>query len=951
MTGDIITGEGRHPLSRVSTAALRTAGALRSHGVRPGDRVLLATENSVEQVVALLALMHLDASIVLVDRRRTAPQQAAIEDRTRAGWLLHDADDALRTTSSTAPAPLSVEDLCGVYLRDGAPADDLADGLQLEDWRGRRDAVVCWSSGTTGEPKAIARTGNSVLRNIESTAHRMEYRADDVLLPLLPFSHQYGLSLVLLWWTTGCSLVIPPHSRLDHAVRFAVDAGVTVVDAAPSTYHSLLKLTARRPVLGAGLESVRMFCVGGAPLGERLAGEFRERMGRPLLDGYGSSEAGNIALATLADPVGCGQPLDGVDLRIHAEDGTQAAPGAAGEISVRTPGLMSGYLDAEGALAPLVDDRYRTGDLGYRDAQGNVHVIGRKRAVHRLGHTLYPEALAAAAEACGRPVRVVPVDDERLGCRLVFVVEDEAGQDAGHWRRAMAPHLPSHGQPNVVLVVPELPLNRNGKTDAHRLRQLAEGAVGRAEGQHPAPGAAAQQDHEARQRVQGRQDAEDREHRDGREHTQGREQPAGTPIRTIAGATPMNRNPSSRTAPIPGRLDALDAVRGHVAKDPAPLLKILTEIANHQAAESDVASFLATLGGAAREIETYRPGRVGRTAVFMPSNVLLYSYALFVLVPSLYSEDVVFRPSSQVADQTRRLHEYLAPVHGLPVTLSDLGQRAFVEGPVSEADVLVFTGTYTNGEKVREQLRRDQLLAFFGQGINPFIVAPGADPLKAAQGAVSIRMYNSGQDCYGPDVFFVHADELEGFLASLNAQLDALRFGEHTDPAAGYGPIYYEAAMEMAADHLRRHAKWIVRGGEVDFRRRRIAPTVLVRPMSDKGSLPEMFAPIFNVIPYDDTEQLHRRLSSPFFNERAMGAMVYGDAPDTVELLSQRHHTSVNRTLLDEEDGNGPFGGRGVIANYLAYGKTRIAEPLLLSKVVAEHFPAVLALRAAQESR
>lgn len=413
----------------------------------------------------------------------------------------------------------------------------------------------------------------------------------------------------------------------------------------------------------------------------------------------------------------------------------------------------------------------------------------------------------------------------------------------------------------------------------------------------------------------------------------------------------MNFTAGSRTTPIPGRLDALEAVRRHVAKDPAPLLSILTEISNHRAAESDVASFLATLEGAAREIETYRPGRVGRTAVFMPSNVLLYSYALFVLIPALYSEDVVFRPSSQVADQTRRLHEHLAPVHGLPVTLSALGQRAFVEGPASDADVLVFTGTYKNGEKVREGLRRDQLLVFFGQGINPYIVAPGADPLQAAEGAVSIRMYNSGQDCYGPDVFFVHADELDGFLNSLTGLLDALRFGDHTDPAAEYGPVHYEGAMEMAADHLRRHAKWIVHGGEVDFRRRRIAPTVLVRPFSDKGSLPEMFAPIFNVIPYDDTEQLHRRLSSPFFNERAMGAMVYGDAPETVELLSQRHHTCVNRTLLDDEDGNRPFGGRGVIANYLAYGKTRIAEPLLLSHVVAEHFPSVLALRASEESR
>lgn len=194
MTGDIITGEGRIPLSRVAAAALRTAGALRSRGVRPGDRVLLTTDNSAAHIAALLALMHLDISVVLVDHQRTASQQAAIADRTRAGWLLHDAGDPLLSLTSTAPAPLCVEDLCGAHLGAGAPVADGANGLRLGDWRGRRDAIICWSSGTTGEPKGIVRSGNSVLRNIENTARRMAYRTDDVLLPLLPFSHQYGRS-------------------------------------------------------------------------------------------------------------------------------------------------------------------------------------------------------------------------------------------------------------------------------------------------------------------------------------------------------------------------------------------------------------------------------------------------------------------------------------------------------------------------------------------------------------------------------------------------------------------------------------------------------------------------------------------------------------------------------------------------------------------------------------
>ena len=78
-------------------------------------------------------------------------------------------------------------------------------------------------------------------------------------------------------------------------------------------------------------------------------------------------------------------------------------------------------------------------------------------------------------------------------------------------------------------------------------------------------------------------------------------------------------------------------------------------------------------------------------------------------------------------------------------------------------------------------------------------------------------------------------------------------------------------------------------------------------------------------------------LGSPFFEERAMGAMVYGDVPETVELLAKRHEVCLNTTLLQTENGNAPMGGRGMIANYVAFDGRRTAEPLLVSKVVADY--------------
>lgn len=102
-----------------------------------------------------------------------------------------------------------------------------------------------------------------------------------------------------------------------------------------------------------------------------------------------------------------------------------------------------------------------------------------------------------------------------------------------------------------------------------------------------------------------------------------------------------------------------------------------------------------------------------------------------------------------------------------------------------------------------------------------------------------------------------------------------------------------------------------------------------------------MFAPVFNVVASPDPGRLRERLSSSYFGERAMGAMVYGDDPETVAMLSKRHQTCVNRTLLDAEDGNRPFGGLGMMANYVCHSGERRAEPLLMSRAAAQNLPVV----------
>ncbi|GIG59610.1 hypothetical protein Lfu02_39820 [Longispora fulva] len=859
----LVTATAVRTAAEVEREALRLAARLRGTGVAAGDRVLLKADNSVEVVTALLALVHLGASIVLLDDRQTEEECHRAARVARVRW-------SLGATAANVPAgatPLTFADLAG-----GEPVDC---ALNFHTWQDQPDALVTWSSGSTGLPKGVVRSGAAFLADLERTRERMGYRPDDVLLPLVPFSHFYGLTLVLIWWRVGATLVVAATDRLDQALRVGVDTGVTVVDATPSTYHSLLNLTERRPQLRDDLSTVRMWCVGGAPLGAAFADRYAVAFGLPLLDGYGSNEAGNVALACADNAVGCGRPMPGVEVTIVGEDGKPVHVGHTGEIVVRTPALMAGYLADDGSLVPPPDpDAWRTQDLGYWDSEGNLYVVGRKLAVHRLGHTLYPEAIERRAEACGRPVKIVSVDDERRGCQLVFVVADPDGGSSHYWRREIDALLPAYERPNRVMVVEQFPLNGNGKPDMAALK-----------------------------------------------------------MRALAYRTGVG----SAAVPYGDRVAALGEVVDFLRSQPEKVYDILTEISVRKAVELEIEGSVETLAGAVEEVVRYGPDKVPQLAVFMSSNVLLYSYVLYALVPSLFVEKVVLRPSSQVGSQTRRLHELLAGVHGLPIELSEESQRDFVEGTAAESRVVVFTGAYANAENVRTKLRKDQLFLFFGQGINPFVVGPDAEHERAVEDAVRIRMLNSGQDCFGPDIFLVHKSTMESFVEGLTKRLAEQRYGEYGDPDVDYGPLCYDGALKLATEYLPKNAEYIVRGGSIDFRTGHVEPTVLVRDLEDGAAVSEFFSPIFNVVAYDDETKLREILASPYFAERAMGAMLYGLNAELVEHIARRHTVAVNSTLLEVDNGNSPFGGKGIMANYVMHRGKRIAEPLLISKTVAQY--------------
>lgn len=389
-------------------------------------------------------------------------------------------------------------------------------------------------------------------------------------------------------------------------------------------------------------------------------------------------------------------------------------------------------------------------------------------------------------------------------------------------------------------------------------------------------------------------------------------------------------------APFEERAEQIQKVRNFIADNRNRFLELLTQIATYRSAESEIQSTLNALDGALNEVEKHRPPRIENLAVFMPSNVILYSYALYLIIPSLYVNTIQFRSSSHVLEPMKELHELIQSVADLPIEMRVVSQREFISETVLKSKAVVFTGTYKNAEKIKLQLKKDQLYMFFGQGINPFIIGNEADLSKAVNDIVDIRLFNSGQDCMGPDMLFVHEAVCEEFLTKLKAKLESLKFGLRTDSQADYSPIYYTDVLTDIGKYLLEHQNTILYGGMIDYKTSTIHPTILKSHIEDGIRPIEFFSPIFNVIEYRDEQQLKDLLDISFYRERSMGASVYG-CSSMIEFLKKKHTVTVECTLGDIENGNEPFGGYGAMANYIVYQGEMETRPILISEVIASY--------------
>jgi len=398
-------------------------------GLGSGHAVAIQAANCLECVVGILASAKLGATILLLDPSLKAGEVQTYCARTGAIMLLRRPPagaKAQRGPSTACPMP-SVELLHKEPARVGRSPGTASPPVRREGGE-----FLLLSSGTTGAPKIVWRSSAQVRAALEIFTETLPCSEDDRVLAVLPFFHSFGLLNVLLTTLSrGAALHLASFSPRATAKAIQRDR-ITVLPATPFMFRILAETDFRS---APDLSSLRLAVSAGSALPVAIARRFRDKFGVDIVQSYGTTESGPVALAwpeaRVDEPGWVGRPYRGVTVEIWDRSGEPARPGAQGEIAVESPANASEYLGDPGASAGTFKrGRVLTGDLGTMNEAGDVFVLGRERPMLSVaGKKVAPAEVEACLRRhpCVADVVVVglrtPEGDERVKAIVVAAGE------------------------------------------------------------------------------------------------------------------------------------------------------------------------------------------------------------------------------------------------------------------------------------------------------------------------------------------------------------------------------------------------------------------------------------------------------------------------------------------------------------------------------------------------
>ena len=447
-------------------------------GLRPGDRVFLHSGNRLEFFAELLALWRLGACAVPLDPRLTRVELERLVEATSPRFSV--VDDSVEVASAL-PASIAVV---------GADETDGTGDLPPDLAEPGADALILFTSGSSGRPKGVVHTHASLRARWAALRHHLGLAAYARTLCLLPTHFGHGLICNSLFpWLAGQDLFITPPFRPDLLARLGAlidEHHITFLSSVPAVWRLALKVA--KPPRRAPLE--RVHC-GSAPLPAGLWDGIREWSGtKEVFNTYGLTETGSWVAGTSGAPPppgrGRGGARWGATIRVRraadaaglaALGGAECAPGETGHVWLATPALMRGYLGRDDLTRRvLVDGHFATGDLGTLDERGWLHLRGRERdEINKGGMKIAPAEVDAAAEGCPGVAEVCAfaVDDPLYGQNvgLAVTMGQEGDAAVGDLYRWMRERLAETKLPARWWRVDAMPRSDRGKVSRDAVRE------------------------------------------------------------------------------------------------------------------------------------------------------------------------------------------------------------------------------------------------------------------------------------------------------------------------------------------------------------------------------------------------------------------------------------------------------------------------------------------------
>jgi long-chain acyl-CoA synthetase len=454
----------------------RAAGLLREHGVAAGDRVAIMLPNTPDFAIIYFAVLRIGAVVVPMNPLLKAREVNHYVTDSGARLVLAglgSIEQAVAGLGSSPATCVSVDEQFNQILDAAGPVTGVVDRDRTDD------AVILYTSGTTGLPKGAELTHANLASNVEVTATDLiQITSDDVIFGGLPLFHSFGQTCGLnAAVRVGACLTLVSRFTPEKAFQVLVRDRVTVFEGVPTMYIAMLAAPDRSRY---DVSALRVCVSGGAALPVEVLRGFEAEFGCVILEGYGLSETSPVASFNHPDcprkPGSIGTPIRGVQMRVLDDAGHDVGPEEIGEIAIRGDNVMKGYWQRpEATQVSIPDGWFRTGDLGRMDAEGYFFIVDRKKEmIIRGGYNVYPREIEevlyeheAIAEAA-----VIGVPDPSLGEEVAaaIVLKPGAAVTADDIREYVKARVAAYKYPRRIWIVDALPKGPTGKVLKREIR-------------------------------------------------------------------------------------------------------------------------------------------------------------------------------------------------------------------------------------------------------------------------------------------------------------------------------------------------------------------------------------------------------------------------------------------------------------------------------------------------